>query len=100
MTVFPIPAVGAATPADTVQATSPSHRPGASFAQWLIDGLDNVSAKVAAADAKTQAFVLNDSVPVHQVTFALEGARDSMELMQLVRSRLVEAYQEFTRMQL
>jgi flagellar hook-basal body complex protein FliE len=74
--------------------------PAQSFAQALMYGVDTVDRKVAAADAEVRAFALDDSVPLHQVTFALEDARLSLELMLQVRSRLVEGYQQIMNMQL
>ena len=76
------------------QATS------SSFAQMLLQGVDGVNQKVTQADAMVKAFAVDDTVPLHQVTFALEQARLSVELMMQVRARLVEGYQEILRMQL
>lgn len=73
---------------------------GGSFSQWLTRGLDQVNDKVMKADAAVQAFAVDDSMPVHQVTYALAQAQLSFELMMQVRSHLIEAYQEFSRMQL
>ena len=71
-----------------------------SFSQMLLGGVASVDRKMAAADAQVRAFTLDDSIPVHQVTFALEQARMSLELMLQVRSRLVEGYQQLMNMQL
>jgi flagellar hook-basal body complex protein FliE len=71
-----------------------------SFSQLLTDGLQSVSTKQVQADNMVRAFVLDDSIPVHQVTFALEQARLSLELMLQVRGRLVEGYQQLMNMQL
>lgn len=73
--------------------------PGA-FASMLTGGVAEIEAKVAEADRLARAFVLDDSVPVHQVTYALEQARMSLELMLQVRTRIVESYQQLMTMQL
>ena len=52
------------------------------------------------ADAMAQAFVLNDSIPPHQVIFALEQSQLALQMMLQVRNRLVEGYQDIMRMQL
>ena len=52
------------------------------------------------ADELVRQFALDDSVPVHQVTIALEEARLSIELATQVRTRLVETYRELMNMQL
>jgi flagellar hook-basal body complex protein FliE len=73
---------------------------GASFSQVLMNGMESVNRRVAHADAMVRAFALDDNVPLHQVTFALEEARLSVELMMQVRARLVESYQRMMEMQL
>lgn len=73
--------------------------PGA-FANLLSDGIADVEGKIARADKVARAFVLDDSIPVHQVTFALEEARMSLELMMQVRARIIESYQQLMTTQL
>lgn len=87
--------------------SSPLHTPapvpptaGGSFAHLLVDGVNGVNDKLLQADAAVKAFAIDDSVPLHQVTLALEQARLSFELMLQVRAKLVEGYQEIMRMQL
>ena len=83
-----------------VEPAVAGHAPASSFSQLLIDGISSVSERVAKADAMVRAFAVDDSIPLHQVTFALEEARLSMELMMQVRARLVESYQRMMEMQL
>ncbi len=103
MSVPHVAAIGAILPdmAPTVSAVAPliPTRPGG-FADLLASGIDNVDAKVRSADDLSRRFTLDDSVPVHQVSFALEQARMSLELMLQVRNRLVEGYQQLMNMQL
>jgi len=73
---------------------------GASFGGMLMQGIQSVDRRVANADAMVRAFALGGDVPIHQVTFALEEARLSLELMMQVRARLVESYQRMMEMQL
>jgi flagellar hook-basal body complex protein FliE len=75
--------------------------PGASgFEDVLMQGLRGVDAKVATADKLVQQFAVDDAVPVHQVTMALEQARLSVELAMQVRARMVEGYREIMNMPL
>ncbi len=97
---FPVPAISPAqiflpfaVPTTASPATS-------SFSSLLANGLENVNGKVLNADAMARAFTLDDSIPVHQVTYALEQARLSLELMTQVRTRLIEGYQQLMNMQL
>jgi flagellar hook-basal body complex protein FliE len=78
-------------------ASAPS---GTSFQSILSTGLDAVNDKVANADQLVKQFALDDSVPVHQVTIALEEAKLSVELAMQVRTRMVETYRELMNMQL
>lgn len=105
MSVMPItalpPAAGMLVPQalPVSQAPAVGHGP-TSFAHMIEQGVETVNDKVTAADREVRAFVLDDSIPVHQVSFALEQARFSLELMLQVRGRLVEGYQQLMNMQL
>lgn len=70
-----------------------------SFTDLLASGLREVDAKVAKADAMVQAFAEGQTIPVHQVTLALEQARLAVDLATQVRTRLIETYREFMTMQ-
>lgn len=74
--------------------------PATGFADILSAGMRHVEGKLATADALVRRFALDDEVPVHQVSFALEEARLSVELAMQVRARLVEAYRDMMAMQL
>jgi len=71
-----------------------------SFSQMLLQGVDAANQKAIDANEAVRAFTLDDSVPVHQVTFALSQAQLSMQLMLQVRNRMVEGYQQLMNMQL
>lgn len=95
----------AAIEAVSVQGVLPVRTPvqtaGAqvSFDEMLKAGIQATDSKVAEADRLVQAFALDDSIPAHHVTFALEEARLSLELMLQVRNRLLEGYQQIMNMQ-
>lgn len=74
--------------------------PGVNFEQVLSSGIEALDRKLATADDLVRKFALDDSVPVHQVTIALEEARIAVELAMQVRTRLVETYRELMTMQL
>ena len=71
-----------------------------SFASILSQSLQSMQVKVARADELVKQFALDDSIPVHQVTFALEEAKLAVELAMQVRSRLLEGYRDLMNMQL
>ena len=92
----PAPAAGIERAGNVLPAaTAP-----ADFASVLSHGVASMDAKVAQADRMVTRFALDDSVPVHQVTIALEEARLAVELAVQVRQRLVESYRELMNMQL
>jgi flagellar hook-basal body complex protein FliE len=105
MSATPIPPI-AALPAVTPQSIVPTVLPvvqppgSASFGQMLLNGLDKINDKINNADSAVRAFALDDSIPVHQVTFALDQAQSSMELALQVRARLLDGYQQLMNMQL
>jgi flagellar hook-basal body complex protein FliE len=96
--------IGAVDPVISRIGISPSPAPeqagGAGFADILASGLRQVEGKVATANELVRQFALDDSVPIHQVTFALEEARLSVELAMQVRGRLIESYRELMNMQM
>lgn len=102
-------AVGAVGPAPTdllvtrlgvAQGPPPAQMSSLNFSDMLADGMRQMDAKVAAADDLVRRFAVDDSVPLHQVTFALEEARMSVEMAMQFRGRLVESYREMMNMQL
>lgn len=100
----PVAALGSVAAPEALNLTNllpaATQTSGASFSQVLLDGIQAVNGRVASADAMVRAFAVDGSIPLHQVTFALEEARLSMELMMQVRTRLVESYQRMMDMQL
>ena len=95
----PISATYAASMAPT-SLVSAGQVQGGSFGALLTQGLHQMEVKVGRADELVKRFAVDDSVPVHQVTYALEEARLSVELAMQVRSRVVEAYRDLMNMQL
>jgi flagellar hook-basal body complex protein FliE len=70
------------------------------FGDVLAQGIETVEARVDRANELVRAFAVDDSIPVHEVTIALEEARIAVELAMQVRSRIVEGYREIMNMQL
>ena len=71
-----------------------------SFSEMLSKGIEATNDKLAEADRLVAQFAVDDSVPLHQVTYALEQARLSFELMIQVRNRALEATQQLMNMQI
>lgn len=97
-------AIGAA-PVETAamapaRAAAPQIAAPVDFSTLVSQGVSSMDAKVAHADQMVSRFALDDSVPLHQVTIALEEARLSVEFAMQVRQRFVEGYRELMNMQL
>lgn len=100
----PIQAIQSITQTAPLEATSGSTLAapltGQDFGQMLAQGVEKVNTELLQAEATTRAFALGEDIPIHQVTYAIEHARLSFELLSQVRTRLVEGYQELLRMQI
>ena len=99
MIVEPVSAVQMLGSQLVARPNSIDQTPGISFQQMLSKGVEATSEKLAEANRLVTAFAIDDSIPAHQVTFALEEARLSLELMMQVRNKLVEGYQQIMGMQ-
>jgi len=95
--IMPTPPVPPSPLAGIVGTPATRHT---SFTDLLLGGIESTNAKLVEANRLVTAFATDDTIPVHQVTFALEQARQSLELMMQVRGRLLDAYQQFMGMQL
>lgn len=71
----------------------------ASFAEILAQGVETTTSKLVEADRMVAQYAIDGSIPLHQVSYALEEARLSFELMIQVRNRLLEASQQLMNMQ-
>lgn len=73
---------------------------GPDFAGALEAALDDVDAAQDAADAKIEAFVAGEDVPVHEVMIEVAKAEATMQLATNLTRRAIDAYQEIARMQI
>lgn len=99
MIVEPVSAVQMLGPQLVARPNSIDQVHSISFQQMLSKRIEATSEKLAEANRLVTAFAIDDSIPAHQVTFALEEARLSLELMMQVRNKLVEGYQQIMGMQ-
>lgn len=70
------------------------------FLDILKEKLDEVNDKQIVAENTTESFIKGDEKDIHKVMLDTEEAKMSLELAVQVRNKLVEAYQELSRMQL
>lgn len=102
--IDPLAALGHSAPGinglDPSFSTPAAQLPHHGFGDVLMSGLRAVDTRLETAEQLVRRFAVDDSIPVHQVTIALEQARLSVELAMQVRTRLVEGYRELMNMQL
>ncbi len=84
---------GGAQAAPTIGLTSKG-----SFGQLLEQLVDSVDAKSKAAGVEAQKLMLGESDNLHQAMIAMQESGVAFNLLVEVRNKLVEAYQELTRM--
>ena len=70
------------------------------FGNVLKGELDKVNESQIASEDITERFIKGEDIDVHNVMVAGEEAKLSLQLAVQVRNKLVEAYQEISRMQL
>ncbi len=93
----------AATEFVKLQATQPQATitmQSTSFTDMLSQGIQSTNTKLVEADKLVARYAIDQSVPLHEVTYALEQARLSFELMIQVRNRMLEASQQLMNMQI
>lgn len=69
------------------------------FSSILSDALQKVNRDILQSEKMTQDFALGKNVELHQVMIATEQANMALQLTIQVRNKIIEAYQEITRMQ-
>ncbi|MBU3126649.1 flagellar hook-basal body complex protein FliE [Clostridium tagluense] len=70
------------------------------FLDTLKEKLNEVNDKQIESDNLTQKFIKGEEEDVHKVMLSTEEAKLSLELAVQIRNKLVDAYQEFNRMQI
>lgn len=73
---------------------------GADFGTLLKSGVTTLSEQTDRASQLLSAYAVGEKVSPHELVMAMEQAKMSMQLAVEVRNRLVDAYQELTRLQI
>lgn len=84
-----------AHPAPGASPGDPSARP---FSRLLREAIEQVNELQHQAEVQAEALARGEVQDLHQLTLVLERARLALDLTVAVRNRLVEAYQEISRM--
>lgn len=72
----------------------------AEFGEFLNSAVAKLNQSQLQADEVMQNFLVGDIQDIHQVTIAMREAKLTMQLAVEVRNKVVEAYQEISRMQI
>ena len=70
------------------------------FGAFLAKAVNEVNQPQVDADNISEKFLTGEVGNLHQVTIAMETAKLSMQLAMQVRNKIVEAYQELSRLQI
>lgn len=72
----------------------------ADFSSWISHQVGEVNQAIITADHELQKLAVGEADNLHQVMFAMEKAKTQFELVVQIRNRLLEAYQEVSRLQI
>ncbi|MEW5668224.1 flagellar hook-basal body complex protein FliE [Pseudomonas putida] len=70
------------------------------FTSLLKSGATNLGEQTGQASELLSAYAVGENVSPHELVMAMEQAKLSLQLAVEVRNRLVDAYQELTRLQI
>jgi len=70
-----------------------------SFGDMLTDAIQSVDNTMKASEANIQSFVSGQSNNIHDVMISMQQSQLSFQMMVEVRNKLIDAYQELSRMQ-
>lgn len=73
---------------------------GQSFGDLLKEKLQEVNKLQSEADALASKLMVGEQVDLHQVMIAAEQANLALQLTVQIRNKIIEAYQEISRMQI
>ncbi|MBU1023013.1 flagellar hook-basal body complex protein FliE [bacterium] len=71
---------------------------GSSFGDFLTEALEKINALGEESQSKQIAFAAGENIELHEVVIAMEKYSIAMDLMLAVRNKILEAYQEISRM--
>jgi flagellar hook-basal body complex protein FliE len=71
-----------------------------SFGDMLSNAIQSVDDSMKASDAGVQNYISGQTNNIHDVMISMQQAQLSFQMMVEVRNRLVETYQELSRMQI
>lgn len=92
------PSFSGTLPTQPTSSTGPDAE-GSSFGASLKDAINKVNDLGSSSDQQVSELVEGDRQDIHNVMIAVEKADIAFQLMMQVRNKIVNAYQEVSRMQ-
>lgn len=71
-----------------------------SFFQLISDKLESLDSSIKKSDSLVASYIKGEDIPVHEIMVALGKAKTEIQLAVEIRNKLLESYQEITRIQL
>jgi flagellar hook-basal body complex protein FliE len=71
-----------------------------SFFELISQKLQSLDSNVKESDGLIQAYIKGEDIPVHEIMISLGKARTEIQLAVEIRNKMLESYQEITRIQL
>ncbi|AEG59511.1 flagellar hook-basal body complex protein FliE [Desulforamulus ruminis] len=96
MNILPVP-LPLQIPENSTKDQTPA---GLGFGEALKSAVANLNESQTQSDEIMQKFMVGEIQDIHQVTIAMLEAKHTVQLAVEVRNKVVEAYQEISRMQL
>ncbi|WP_018084746.1 flagellar hook-basal body complex protein FliE [Desulfurispora thermophila] len=98
MQIMPVPQLLPVSALDAAPQSTGNEVEKKGFAVWLAEALERVNEAQKVADQTVLNFLTGQVQDVHQVTITMEQAKLMLQLAVEVRNKLVESYQEISRM--
>ncbi|MGQ9556359.1 MAG: flagellar hook-basal body complex protein FliE [Desulfurispora sp.] len=98
MQIMPVPQLLPGAVPDAPASSGNRETMEKGFAGWLVEALEKVNQAQQVADRTALQFLTGQVQDVHQVTITMEQAKLMLQLAVEVRNKLVESYQEISRM--
>lgn len=94
-----VPDIGKPNETPNVAAIPPTTDAGASFKDTLMQMLGDVNDKLNTSDQNTRDLATGATGDIQKVVTSVEEANLSLQYMMAIRSKLLDAYQEISRLQ-
>lgn len=102
MMIDPIDGVGSAANFDKIQSSfiDNTEIQGSQFADLIGDKLNQINDTIHKSETLFESYLKGDNVATHDLMISMGKAKHELQLIIEIRNKLLESYQEITRIQL